>query len=86
MSAHGGLYREYERKIEEVSAMPDFVTSYNESLINSIVFMTPAEELEYLEELKEELEEELDARKKELDEKDREIKELRAKLNAQQEQ
>ena len=28
--------------------MPDFVTSYNESLINTIYFMTPAEELETL--------------------------------------
>ena len=50
LSLHKELFTEYEEKIEEVSTMPDFVTRYNQSLINNIVFMTPAEELEYLQE------------------------------------
>ena len=69
-----GLFDEYEEKIERVSEMQEFVERYRSSLTNTIIFMTPAEELD-------EMKSELEIKNKEIEAKNKEIEELRKKLN-----
>ena len=88
LSVNPAYFSEYESKIERVSTMDDFTVRYRKSLVNTIEFMTPAEELEYF---KAKMDKELKGKDKALKGKDRELKanareiaELRKKLEALQ--